>query len=84
MTTGAIEAAVEAYGAAEALVPGSHEMVFWHAATLAGAGRVDEALPLFERAFGLWPRWRELVPRLPKSGLLPDDPELISKILGED
>lgn len=84
MTTGAIEAAVEAYGAAEALVPGSHEMVFWHAATLAGAGRVDEALPLFERAFEMWPRWRELVPRLPASGLLPDDPELISKILGED
>jgi uncharacterized Ntn-hydrolase superfamily protein len=84
MTVGAIEAAVEAYGAAEALVPDSHEMIFWHAATLAGAGRVDEALPLFERAFERWPRWRELVPRLPASGLLPDDPELIGKILGQD
>jgi uncharacterized Ntn-hydrolase superfamily protein len=73
MTEGDFEEASVAYGAAEALAPDSHEMVFWHAATLAGAGRIDEALPLFEKAFSMWPRWRELVPRLPKSGLLPDD-----------
>lgn len=84
MTEGDFEEASVAYGAAEALAPDSHEMVFWHAATLAGAGRVDEALPLFEKAFSMWPRWRELVPRLPKSGLLPDDPEIIAKILATD
>ena len=84
MMVGAVEAAVAAYGAAESLVPDSHEMIFWHAATLAGAGRVDEALPLFGKAFGMWPRWRELVPRLPASGLLPDDPELIDRILGQE
>jgi uncharacterized Ntn-hydrolase superfamily protein len=81
MTEGNIEKAVEAYGAAEALVPDSHEMVFWHAVALAGAGQVEQALPLFGKAFSMWPRWRELIPRLPKSGLLPDDPELLSKIL---
>jgi uncharacterized Ntn-hydrolase superfamily protein len=79
-----IAEAVEAYGAAEALVPDSHEMIFWHAATLAGAGRVDESLPLFEKAFAMWPQWRELVIRLPASGLLPDDPELMAKILSND
>jgi uncharacterized Ntn-hydrolase superfamily protein len=79
-----IEKAVAAYGAAEALVPDSHEMIFWHAATLAGAGRVDESLPLFARAFSMWPLWRELVQRLPASGLLPDDPELMAKILATD
>lgn len=84
MTEGAVEAAVKAYAAAEALVPDSHEMIFWHAATLAGAGRVDESLPLFERAFSMWPQWRELVTRLPASGLLPDDPELMAKILATD
>ena len=84
MMFGAIEKAVEAYGSAEAMVPESHEMVFWHAATLAGAGRVDESLPLFEKAFAMWPPWRELVTRLPASGLLPDDPELLQKILGVD
>ncbi|MDH4126078.1 MAG: DUF1028 domain-containing protein [Gammaproteobacteria bacterium] len=79
-----IERAVEAYGAAEALVPDSHEMIFWHAATLAGAGRVEESLPLFARAFAMWPLWRELVQRLPASGLLPDDAELMAKILATD
>jgi uncharacterized Ntn-hydrolase superfamily protein len=84
MTEGAFDEAVEAYAAAEKLAPDSHEMIFWHAATLAGAGRVDESLPLFEKAFSMWPRWRELVTRLPASGLLPDDPELIAKILATD
>jgi uncharacterized Ntn-hydrolase superfamily protein len=81
MTRGDVEAAVEAYGKAEALAPESHEMVFWHAVTLAGIGRVDEALPLFRKAFEMWPDWRTLVPRLPASGLLPDDPALIERIV---
>jgi uncharacterized Ntn-hydrolase superfamily protein len=81
MTTGNVAAAVEAYSKAQALAPDSHEMLFWTAATLATEGKLDEALPLFARAFELWPDWRLLVPRLPASGLLPDDPALIEKIL---
>jgi len=81
MMLGEIDNAVVAYGDAEKLVPDSHEMIFWHAATLADAGKVDEAMPLFAKAFAMWPRWREIIPRLPASGLLPDDPELIEKIL---
>jgi tetratricopeptide (TPR) repeat protein len=82
MTQGDVESAVEAYSIAEVLVPSSHEMIFWHAATLAGVGRVEESLPLFRRAFAMWPNWRTLVPRLPAAGLLPDDPELIDRIIG--
>ena len=81
MTVGEVEKAIEAYGDAEALVPDSHEMIFWHAATLAADGRVDEALPLFSKAFAMWPKWRELVTRLPASGLLPDDAALMQKIV---
>jgi len=81
MMLGEIDNAVVAYGNAEKLVPDSHEMIFWHAATLADAGKVDEAMPLFAKAFAMWPKWREIIPRLPASGLLPDDPELIEKIL---
>ena len=81
MMLGEIDQAVGAYGDAESLVPDSHEMIFWHAATLAGAGQVDEALPLFAKAFSMWPLWRELVPRLPASGLLPDDEDLIERII---
>jgi uncharacterized Ntn-hydrolase superfamily protein len=81
MTNGDVQKAVVAYSGAEALVPDSHEMVFWHAATLAADGRVDESLPLFKRAFDMWPLWRELVQRLPAAGLMPDDPEIMEKIL---
>ncbi len=81
MTNGEVDKAIIAYSSAEALVPDSHEMIFWHAATLAAEGRVDESLPLFEKAFELWPLWRELVQRLPEAGLLPDDPRLMAKIL---
>jgi uncharacterized Ntn-hydrolase superfamily protein len=81
MTNGEADKAVVAYSAAEALAPDSHEMVFWHAATLAADGRVDESLPLFKKAFDMWPLWRELVQRLPASGLLPEDPELMEQIL---
>jgi uncharacterized Ntn-hydrolase superfamily protein len=81
MTLGETDKAVAAYSGAEALVPDSHEMVFWHAATRAADGRVDESLPLFGKAFAAWPRWRDLVQRLPAAGLLPDDPELMQKIV---
>jgi uncharacterized Ntn-hydrolase superfamily protein len=82
MTQGEVEEAVEAYSRAEELAPDNHEMVFWHAATLAAIGRVEESLPIFKKSFDMWPDWRELVPRLPASGLLPDDPELIERIIG--
>lgn len=81
VTAGDFEKAVQSYSAAEAMIPDNHEMVFWHAATLAGAGRVEESLPLFDKAFAMWPLWRELVTRLPVVGLLPDDPDLMAKIL---
>lgn len=81
MTEGDIEAAVESYAAAQALVPDSHEMLFWHAATLAAVGKLDEALPLFADAFSRWPRWRDVVTRLPDAGLLPEDPTLMQRIL---
>jgi uncharacterized Ntn-hydrolase superfamily protein len=81
VTNGDIEAAIEAYSGAQALVPDSHEMVFWHAATLAAAGEIDASLPLFKEAFDAWPLWRELVQRLPAAGILPDDPALLESIL---
>jgi uncharacterized Ntn-hydrolase superfamily protein len=84
MTEGKVDEAVKAYSGAEALVPDSHEMIFWHAATLAAGGHVEESLPLFSKAFAMWPLWRELVTRLPASGLLPEDPELMEKILAVD
>ena len=80
-TEGKVEEALAAYTKAEEMMPNSHEAVFWHAATLAAGGYVDESLPLFAKAYSMWPDWRTLVPRLPASGLLPDDPKILDKIL---
>jgi len=80
-TAGDMERASREYGAAEALVPDNLEMVYWHAVALASSGGVDEALPLFKKVFAADGNWLILTPRLPKVGLLPDDPALLQKIL---
>jgi len=80
---GDVAGAVREYGAAEALVPDNIEMVFWHAVTLASAGKVAESLPLFRKVFAdrvQGAKWAALVPRLPHSKMLPDDPKLIDRI----
>ncbi len=67
-----IDGAAREYGLAESLVPDSAEMLFWHAISMAAAGRMDAARPLMARAYGADPNWRTLVARLPASGLLDD------------
>jgi uncharacterized Ntn-hydrolase superfamily protein len=75
------EGALREYGAAEKLVPNNAEMIYWHAVALVNMGRIDESLPLFRKVFAMDPNWITLTPRLPKSGLLPDDPQIIEKIV---
>ncbi|HEX8708514.1 MAG TPA: DUF1028 domain-containing protein [Pyrinomonadaceae bacterium] len=78
------EGALREYSAAEKLVPDNAEMVYWHAVALVNMGRVEESLPLFRRVFAMDKNWATLTPRLPKSGLLPDDAKLIERILREN
>ena len=75
------EGALREYGAAEKLVPDNAEMIYWHAVALVNMGRVDESLPLFRKVFAMDRNWVTLTPRLPKSGLLPDDPQIIERIV---
>jgi uncharacterized Ntn-hydrolase superfamily protein len=75
------EGALREYSAAERLVPGNAEMIYWHAVALVNMGRVDESLPLFRKVFAMDRNWITLTPRLPKSGLLPNDPKLIQRIV---
>ncbi len=77
------EGALREYSAAEKLVPDNAEMIYWHAVALVNMNRVDESLPLFRRVFAMDKNWATLTPRLPKSGLLPDDAKLIERILKE-
>lgn len=74
------EGALREYAAAERLAPKSDEMIFWHAVSLVGLGKVQDALPLFARAYAANPNWRTLIPRLPAAGVIPDDPKLIQKL----
>lgn len=81
--------ALREYSAAEQIaattsgIPASRhaEMLYWHAVALVNMQRVDEALPVFARAYQLEPSWRELTPRLRAAGLLPDDAKLIERIV---
>ena len=77
------EGALREYSAAERLVPDNAEMIYWHAVALVNMGRVDESLRLFRKVFAMDKNWAILTPRLPKSGLLPDDPKVIERILNE-
>lgn len=74
--------ALKLYAGAEALAPEMPEMTYWHAVTLVGLKRVDEALPLFKKVFAKEPRWREFTPRVAKAGLLPEGP-VLERILAE-
>lgn len=81
MAEGDFQTAVDHYSKATGLAPDIAELPFWKAVTLFTEGREDEALPIFRQVFALEPRWVPLVPRLPASGLLPDDAEKTEKIL---
>ncbi len=68
------------YAAAQKLAPDIVEIPFWQAVTLAACGRVDASLPIFRNVFAREPFWAQLVPRLVRAEILPDDPELLEKI----
>ncbi|MBI1851548.1 MAG: DUF1028 domain-containing protein [Planctomycetes bacterium] len=81
VTAGDFDGAMKHYGAAQSLQPESAEIAFWFAVALATKGKVDDSLPLFAKAFAREPRLRDLVPRLPASGLLPNDDALVKRIV---
>ncbi len=77
-----MEKALAEYGAAQKMMPENLEMAYWTAISLANAGRLEEALPLFKKVFAGDPNWAELTPRLPGVGLLNVDEAGMKKILG--
>ncbi|MFQ5351308.1 MAG: DUF1028 domain-containing protein, partial [Thermoanaerobaculia bacterium] len=76
-----VEGALEEYAAAAGLYPDNHEIRYWQAVTMTGSGQLEAALPIFAEVFAADARWRTLTPRLVPSGLLPDDPALLERIL---
>jgi uncharacterized Ntn-hydrolase superfamily protein len=74
--------AMTAYEQAMKLAPEVNELVFWAAVSMYTNGRKDEAMRLFPRVFAKEPPYRDLVPRLAKVGLFPNDPKAIAEVCG--
>jgi uncharacterized Ntn-hydrolase superfamily protein len=81
--TGKTEEALQSYKTAAALAPDQIEMPFWHAVTLAGLGRIDEAIPIFREVFQFNPSWKELARRLVSTGFMAVEPIVLERILAE-
>ncbi len=76
-----VDGAMSEYAAAAKMLPDNVEVKYWAALTMMTAGREKEAMPYFKEVFAKDPKWVVVTERLPASGLLPDDPALMEKIL---
>ena len=83
METEEIDKALIEYSKAAEYYPENAELPYWSAVALANGGRLEEALPGFRSVFQRNPDLKTMTPRLVKSGLLPDDKSLISKIMNQ-
>ncbi|HEX6750281.1 MAG TPA: DUF1028 domain-containing protein [Longimicrobium sp.] len=86
VTRNELDAAAAAYGRATSILPDSAtngEAVFWTGISFASAGKVEQAIPYLRRAYAVWPKWAELVRRLPAAGLLPKDDALVERLVRE-
>ena len=72
--------ALHAYAEAARLAPEVVELQFWAAVSMYTNGREAEGLALFRKVFARERRWIELIPRLPKAGLFPDDAKKIAEV----
>ena len=72
--------AAAAYAEAMKLAPDVVELRFWAAVTMYSNGQEAEARKVFTDVFARESRWVDLVPRLAKVGLFPNDPEKIADV----
>jgi hypothetical protein len=78
--SGELEGALAEYAGAHAEQPDNAELAFWHGVALALNGREQEARGPLGQAFGENDGWRELLRRLPATGLLPADEQLVDRL----
>jgi len=79
-TQGKFSEAVLEYKRSANMLPGLIEAKFWQAVALTAGDRLENARPIFSEVFSQEPKWRKMVTRLPKAGILPDDTKLIDDI----
>jgi len=73
--------ALKAYEEAAKLAPEIIELQFWAAVSMYTNDRKPEALKLFRQVFAKERHWADLVPRLSKVGLFPDDPKQVEEVV---
>ena len=81
MEIGNVEGALVEYNLSSSLYPENPELKYWTAVTLAGRGKLEEALPMFRDVFQKAPELKTMTPRIVPSGLLPDDNDLLDQIM---
>ena len=69
------EEALRQYEAAAKLAPEVVELQFWAAVSMYTNGREAEAKEIFRRVFAKEGRWAEVIPRLARVELFPNDPK---------
>jgi len=70
MAVNDLDGALAAYGKAAEILPDNPEVKFWAAITMITAGKDKAAADYFNQVFKADPKWRDVVRRLPASGLL--------------
>ena len=75
------EEAMKAYEAAMKLAPDVVELQFWAAVSMYTNDRKPEALKLFREVFSKESFWADLVPRIAKAGLFPEDAKQIDEVV---
>jgi uncharacterized Ntn-hydrolase superfamily protein len=75
------DSALAAYADAARLAPDVVELRFWAAVSMYTSGREAEARKVFRAVFAAEPRWVDLVPRLARVGMFPDDPKKIDDVV---
>jgi uncharacterized Ntn-hydrolase superfamily protein len=75
------EEAMKAYEGAARLAPEVTELQFWAAVSMYTNDRKPEAMKIFRSVFARERHWADLVPRLARVGLFPDDPKQMEEVL---
>jgi uncharacterized Ntn-hydrolase superfamily protein len=78
-----VQGALAAYRTAEEIYPANPEIAYWHAISLANAGRVEQALPKFKKIFARDNNWLLMTQRLPEAGLLNVSQQDLESILSQ-
>lgn len=78
---GNVDKALKEYGQAREMFPENVEMTYWTAVSMANAGRLEQALPLFKQVFNKNENWVTLTHRITQNNILSVPDSTLQRIL---